>query len=176
MIEKEIHKLLKAKIIIPIRYSQWIANIVVVRNKNGEIRLYVDFRNLNKCSKKDNYPLPKMEHLLQKVSRARVVSFLDGFSRYNQVAMHPHDQENTTFTTAWGTFMYAKMPFGIMNAGAMFQRAMDLAFVGIKDKFLLIYLDDLTIYSHSYHDHLQHLRKVFLKCRRYGMSLNPKKS
>ena len=99
LIEKEIQKLLKAKIIIPIRYSQWIANIVVVRNKNGEIRLCVDFRNLNKCSKKDNYPLPKMEHLLQRVSGARVMSFLDGFSRYNQVAAHPDDQEKTAFTT-----------------------------------------------------------------------------
>ena len=63
-----------------------------------------------------------------------------------------------------------------MNAGDTFQRAMDLDFVGLKDKFVLIYLDDLTVYSHSHHDHLQHLRKVFLKCRRYGISLNPNKS
>ena len=97
VIEKEIHKLLKAKIIIPLRYSKWIANLVVVRKKNGEIRLCVDFRNLNKCSKKDNYPLPKMEHLLQKVSGARVMSFLDGFSGYNQVAVHPDDQEKTAY-------------------------------------------------------------------------------
>ena len=83
--------------------------------------------------------------------------------------MHPDDQEKTAFTTPWGTFMYAKMPFGMMNVGASFQRAMDLAFVGLKDKFLLIYLDDLTIYSHNHHDHLQHLRNVFLKCRRYGI-------
>ena len=99
MIEKEIHKLLKVKIIIPIRYSKWIANIVVVRKKNGEIRLCVDFRNLNKCSKKNNYPLPKMEHLLQKVLGDRVMSFLDGFSGYNQLVVHPDDQEKTTFTT-----------------------------------------------------------------------------
>ena len=118
--EKEIYNLPKAKIIIPLRYSKWIANLVVVRKKNGEIRLCVDFRNLNKCSKKDNYPLPKMEHLLQKVSRASVMSFLDGFSGYNQVAVHPDDQEKTAFTTAWGTFIYAKMPFGLMNAGAIF--------------------------------------------------------
>ena len=92
------------------------------------------------------------------------------------MAVHPHDQEKSVFTTPWGTFMYAKIPFGIMNDGDTFQRAMDLAFVGIKDKFVLIYLDDLTFYSHIHHDHLQHLRKVFLKCRRYGISLNPKKS
>src|SRR5699024_4833695 len=80
LIEKEIKKLLVAKIIVPLRYSKWVANLMVVRKKSGEIRLYVDFRNLNKCSKKDNYPLPKMEHLLQKVSGAKVMSFLDGFS------------------------------------------------------------------------------------------------
>ena len=77
VIEKEIRKLLKAKIIIPLMYSKCIANLVVVRKKNGEIRLCVDFRNLNKCSKKDNYPLRKMEHLLQRVSGASVMSFLD---------------------------------------------------------------------------------------------------
>ena len=71
--------------------------------------------------------------------------------------------------------MYAKMPFGLMNAGDTFQRAMDLAFVGLKDKFVLIYLDYLTVYSHIHHDHLQHLRRIFLKCRRFGISLNPKK-
>ena len=104
------------------------------------------------------------------------MSFLDGFSGYNQVAVHPDDKEKTTFTTHWGTFMYAKIPFGLMNAGDTFQRAMDLAFVGLKDKCVLKYLDDLNVYSHSHHDHLHHLRKVFLKCRRYGISLNPKKS
>jgi len=69
LLEKEIKKFLDAKIIVPLRYSKWIANLVIVRKKNGEIKLCVDFRNLNKCSKKDNYPLPKMEHLLQKFQR-----------------------------------------------------------------------------------------------------------
>ena len=93
---------------------------MLVRKNNGEIRLCVDFRNLNKCSKKYNYPLPNMEHLLQKVSGASVMSFLDGFSGYNQVVVYPDDQEKTAFTTPWGTFMYAKMPFGLMNVGATF--------------------------------------------------------
>ena len=88
---------------------------MVVRKKNGEIRLCVDFRNLNKCSKKDNYPLPKMEHLLQRVSGASVMSFLDGFFGYNQVVVHLDDQEKTTFTTPWGTFMYAKTPFRMLG-------------------------------------------------------------
>ena len=120
LIEKEIKKLLATKIIVPLKYSKWLANLVVVRKKSGEIRLCVDFRNLNKCSKKDNYPLPKMEHMLQKVLGAKVMSFLDGFLGYNQVVVHPDDQENTAFTTPWGIFMYSKMPFGLMNAGAIF--------------------------------------------------------
>jgi hypothetical protein len=81
--EKEIKKLLDVKIIIPLRYLDWIANLVPVRKKNVEIRLCVDFRNLNKCSRKDNYLLPKMEHILQKVSGSSVMSFIDVFSRYN---------------------------------------------------------------------------------------------
>lgn len=174
--EKEIKKLLDVKIIIPLRYSDWIANLVPVRKKNGEIRLCVDFINLNKCSRKDNYPLPKMEHILQKVSGSSVMSFIDGFSGYNQIIIHPDDREKIAFTTPWGTFMYEKMPFGLMNARDTFQRAMDIAFVGEKDKFVLIYFDDITVFSHSHEEHLQHLRKTFLKCRRYGISLNPKKS
>lgn len=118
IMEKEIKKLLDAKIIISLRYSDWIANLVPVRKKNGEIRLCVDFRNLNKCSRKDNYPLPKMEHILQKVSGSSVMSFIDGFSGYNQIVVHPDDREKTAFTTPWGTFMYEKMPFGLINARA----------------------------------------------------------
>ena len=105
------------------------------------------------------------------------MSFLDGFLGYNQVCIHPDDQEKTAYTAPWGTFMYAKMPFGLMNAGATFQRAMDIAIVGLKEKFVCIYLDELTVYSNSYEEHLQHLKKFFfLKCRQFGISLNPKKS
>lgn len=101
---------------------------------------------------------------------------LDGFSRYNQILVHPNDQEKTTFTTPWETFMYAKMPFGLMNAGATFQRAMDIVFVEERDKFIVIYLDHITIYSYSNSQHIDHLKKAFLKCRKFGISLNPKKS
>ena len=80
------------------------------------------------------------------------------------------------FTTLWGTFMYAKMNFGLMNAGETFQRAMDIAFTEEKDKFVVVYMDDITVYSRSDKEHIQHLEKFFLKCRRYGILLNPRKS
>jgi hypothetical protein len=86
-----------------------------------------------------------MDHILQKVVGANRISLLDGFMGYNQVLVHPEDQDKTTFTTLWGTFMYVKMPFGLMNAGATFQRAMDSDFVDETGRFIVIYLDDLKI-------------------------------
>ena len=149
---------------------------MVVRKKTGEIRLCIDFSNLNRASLKDNYPLPKMEHILQRVVGSKRISLLDGFSGYNQVLVLPEDQLKTAFTTPWGTFMYVKMPFGLMNTGATFQRAMDIAFSDEIGHFIVIYLDDITVYSKTKEEHLKHLRKVFEKCRRYGLSLNPKKT
>jgi hypothetical protein len=176
IIEKELKIMLDAKIIVPLRYSKWVANLVSVRKKSGEICLCVDFRNLNKCSLKENYSLPKMDHILQRVVGAHKIFLLDGYAGYNQIPLFEEDNEKTMFTTLWGTFMYDKIPFGLMNTRATFQRAMDIAFVGREDKFMVIYLDDIIIFSKSDEEHLQHLEQVFKKCRRYGISLNPKKS
>jgi hypothetical protein len=147
-----------------------------MRKKNGEIRLCVDFRNLNRSSKKDNYPLPKIEKILQRFVGSSKMSMIDRFSGYNQISIFPEDRENTTFTTPWGTFMYAKIPFGLMNARVTFQRAMDLSFIWEKDKFVVIYLDDITVFSKYNKEHYHHLKRVFLKCIKFGLSLNPKKS
>lgn len=129
----EVDKMLKAQIIYPLHHSTCIVNIVHVRKKNGEIRICVDFRNLNQASLKDNYPLPAMDHILQTISRSKMMSVLDGFSRYNQISVAEQDQHKTTFITLWGTFSYNKMPFGLINAGATFQRAMDLSFGHLRD-------------------------------------------
>ena len=95
-------------------------NLVPVRKKNGDIRLCVDFRNLNKVSDKDNYPIPPMEKILQQVSGSEMFSLLDGFSGYNQVLVSNADQLKTTFRTPWGTYAYRKMPFGLINYEATF--------------------------------------------------------
>jgi hypothetical protein len=158
VIEKELKRLLEAKIIVSLRYSEWVANLVHVRKKNGEIRLCVDFRNLNRCSLKDNYPLPKMDHILQRFVGAKRISMLDGYSGYNQISVVEEDKKKTTFTTPWRTFMYENMPFGLMNAGATFQRAMYIDFIGEKDRFVVIYIDDITVFSISDEEHLQHLK------------------
>ena len=120
LVEKEIKKLFKAKIIVSLIFSCWVANLALVRKKNVEIRICIEFWNLNRVLLKDHYPLPKMDHILQRVVGSQMISTLDSFSGYNQILVHPEDQEKTTFTTPWGMFMYAKMSFRIMNAGTNF--------------------------------------------------------
>jgi ribonuclease HI len=176
LIQAELKKMLDAGIIAPTRHSAWCSNLVVVRKKNGGIRLCIDFRNLNLACIKDNYPLPNMETLLQRVTGSKIMSMLDGFSGYNQVLVRKEDQNKTTFTTPWGTFEYLRMPFGLLNAGATFQRAMDFAFHELMGKIIEIYQDDLTVFSKERDDHISHLRQVFERCRKYGISLNPAKS
>eukprot|EP00253_Pinus_taeda_P008408 PITA_08408 len=149
--------------------------MVPVRKKNGDIRICIDFRNLNKASLKDNFLLPTMEQILQSVVGSKLMSFLDGFSGYNQILVHPDDRLKTTFRTKWGTYAYQKIPFGLINAGATFQRAMDIAFKGLINRTVVIYLYDITIFSKERSDHLHDLNQIFQRCKKYGISLNPKK-
>ena len=135
--------------------------MVPVRKKNGDIRIFIDFRNLNKACQKDNFPLPPMEQILQAVASSELMSFLDGFARHNQVLVHHDDQLKTTLRTKWCTYAYRKMPFGLINAGATFQRAMDIAFKGLVNKSVVIYLDDITMYSKKRSDHLRYLKQIF---------------
>ena len=116
-----------------------------------------------------------MDQILQKIVGSKRISLLDGFSGYNQVLVLPSDQHKIAFTTPWGTFMYVKISLGLMNEGATFQRAMDIDFSEEIGYFIVIYLDDIIFYSKTDEEHLIHLRKVFEKCRKYGLSLNPKK-
>ena len=90
-----------------------------------------------------------MDYILQKVVGSQKISMLEGFSGYNQIMVHLDDQEKTTFTTPWGSFMYVKIPFGIMNVGENFQRAMDIKLAKGKDNFIMIYLDDIKIFFYS---------------------------
>jgi hypothetical protein len=147
-----------------------------MRKKNGEIRVCIDFRNLNRACLKDNYTLPSMDHLLQTVTSTEMMSTFDRLSGYNQVAVARKDYHKTAFVTPWGNYSYIKMPFGLINAGATFQRAMDHAFKDFLFKFIVFYQDDITLYYNKRSDHISHLRATFDRCRKLGISLNPKKS
>ena len=161
LIQSEVKKLLDARIIFKVRHSEWVSNLVPVRNKSVEIRLCVDFKNLNRASDKDNYPVPLMEQILQIVSGSELFSLLDVFSDYNQVLVAEEDRLKTTFRTRWGTFAYRRMPFGLINAGATFQRAMDIAFRGLIGRSAVVYLDDITIFSKRREEHAFHLKADF---------------
>ena len=101
---------------------------------------------------------------------------MDGFSRYNQIKLFSEDKEKVAYNTPWGTFMYAKIPFGLMNAGDTFQHTMDIVFAEEKDKFVVVYMDNITMYSRYDREHIKNLDKVFLKCKKYRISLNSIKS
>jgi len=148
------------RIITPIIFSEWVSNLVPTRKKTWEIKLCVDLRNVNKVSLRDNYPLPKLYHILQRVVGASRISLLDGFLGFNQILVPPNDQEKNAFTTPWGNFKYVKIPFELKNVGVTFQRALDIAFAKEINDFLVICLDDLTVFAKSDQQHLDHLRQV----------------
>ena len=135
--------------------------MLLVRKKSREIKLCVDFRNLNRASDKDNYLVPPMEKILQTVSGSELFLLLDGFSGYNQVLVAEEDMLKTTFKTKWGTFAYRRMPFGLINAGATFQRDMDIAFYGLIGRSVVVHLDDVTIFSKRREKHAFHLKQIF---------------
>jgi hypothetical protein len=139
LVKLELEKIEKVGIIFFIRHSELIFNLVVVRKKNGIIHLCVDFRDLNKASLKENYPLPNMESLLQQVTGSKLKSMLDGFSSYNQILVPEEDQYKIAFTAPWGMHVYNQIPFGLKNVGATFQRVMDNVFKDLIVKIMANY-------------------------------------
>lgn len=120
MVKTEIEKLLKAGFIHPIDYSPWILNIVVISNLDGRIRICINFQDLNKASLKDDFLLPNIDMIVDSTVGHALLSFMDGFSGYNQIHINSNDQYKTTFTTPWGNFFYVVMPFGFKNARATY--------------------------------------------------------
>jgi hypothetical protein len=173
-IKAEIDKLRTAGFIYPIAYMSWVSNPVLVDKKQGTIRVCTDFRNLNNACPKDNFPTPFIDQVIDDCAGHEALSFMDGFSGYNQIQIHPADQYKTAFITPWGTFAYRVMPFGLNNAGATFQRAMTYIFHDLAE-IILAYLGDLTARSKKHTQHLDDLRIIFQRCRQYNIRLNPLK-
>ncbi|XP_015973157.1 uncharacterized protein LOC107496419 [Arachis duranensis] len=124
----KMQKLLDAGFIREIRFSSWLANVVMVRKNSGKWRMCADFTDLNKACPKDSYPLPNIDRLEDDTSGYHVLSFMDAYSGYNQIQTHPDDEDKTAFITDQGNFFYKVMPFGLKNAGATYQRLMDKVF------------------------------------------------
>ncbi|GAU52002.1 hypothetical protein TSUD_418060, partial [Trifolium subterraneum] len=146
-IKEEVQKQIDASFLITSEYPQWLANIVPVPKKDGKVRMCVDYRDLNKASPKDDFPLPHIDVLVDNTAKSKVFSFMDGFSGYNQIKMAVEDREKTAFITPWGTFCYKVMPFGLTNAGATYQRGMTTLFHDMMHKEIEVYVDDMIVKS-----------------------------
>lgn len=134
------------------------------------------FRNLNWASQKDNYLVSPMVQILQLISGLKNMSLLEEFSGYNQILVSHFDQTMMTFFTKWVTYRCRNMPFRLINIRATFQWAMNIALHGLINKSMVIYLRDIMIFSKKTGDHLLNLWQIFERCRKYRISLNPKKN
>ena len=123
-IDEEIAKLLAAEFIKEVYHSDWLANHVLVKKKNGKWRMCVDYTSLNKACPKDHFPLPRKYQIVDSTSGCKILSFLDAYSGYHQIMMKESDQVTTSFITPYGSYCYVTMPFGLRNAGATYQWCM----------------------------------------------------
>jgi len=135
----------------------------------------VDYRDLNRASPKDNFPLPHIHILVDNTTNFALFSFMDGFSDYNQIKMALEDMEMTTFISLWGTFCYKVMSFGLKDAGATYQRAIVALFHDMMHREIEVYVDDMIAKSKTEEEHLVNLRKLFERLRKYRLRLNPAK-
>ena len=175
IINKEVRSLVEAGVLRSIQYPEWIANPVLVKKGDGSMRMCVDFKDLNKACPKDSYPLPEIEQKIESLGGYKWKSFLDAYKGYHQVQMAKEDEGKTAFHTEKGTFCYIKMPFGLRNAGATYQRLVDRAFEGQVGRNVEVYVDDMVIKSKKDDSLLKDTEETLLRLRAINMKLNPKK-
>ncbi|GJU23554.1 reverse transcriptase domain-containing protein [Tanacetum coccineum] len=190
VIKKEVLKLLDAGMIYPISDSPWVSpvhcvpkkgGITVVANEENELiltrlvtgwRVCIDYRKLNEATRKDHFPLPFMDQMLERLARNEFYCFLDGFSGYFQIPIDPQDQEKTTFTCPYGTFAYRRMPFGLCNAPGTFQRCMMAIFHDMIEKTMEVFMDDFSVFGDSFDSCLSNLEKMLKRCEDTNLVLN----
>nr|GEV60055.1 reverse transcriptase domain-containing protein [Tanacetum cinerariifolium] len=190
VIKKEVIKLLDAGMIYPISDSPWVSPIhcvpkkggmTVVANENNELiptrlvtgwRVCIDYRKLNDATRKDYFPLPFMDRMLERLAGNKFYCFLDGFSGYFQIPIDPQDQEKTTFTCPYGTFVHRRMPFGLCNAPGTFQRCMMSIFHDMIEKTMEVFMDDFLVFGDSFSSCLTNLDKMLNRCEETNVVLN----
>nr|WP_253310135.1 reverse transcriptase domain-containing protein [Rickettsia endosymbiont of Ceutorhynchus assimilis] len=173
-VENQIDKMLQEGIIEESN-SPWSAPVVLVTKKDGSLRFCVDYRKLNDVTKKDSFPLPRIDDTLTTLSGSKWFSTLDLKSGYWQVAIHDDEKEKTAFSTGSGLYQFNVMPFGLCNAPATFERLMHLVLRGLTWRTCLVYLDDVMIMGNSFQEHLNNLKEVFDRFRNANLKLNPNK-
>ena len=166
--------MLDSNIITP-SSSPWASPVVFVRKKDSSLRFCVDYHKVNVITRKDAYPLPRVDDTLDTLACCKWFTTLDLLSGYWQVEVDEKDREKTAFTTPDGLFEFTRMPFGLCNAPATFQRLMDLVLAGLQWNNCLVYLDDILIVGKTFDDQLHNLSFVFDRTRGAGLKLKPSK-
>jgi hypothetical protein len=171
----EVNKLLKAGVIQEIDHPESLANPVLVKKLNGKWRMCVDFMDLNKMCPKDDFPLPRIDQLVDSTAGCELMSFLDAYSGYHQIHMNPANIPKTAFITPFSTFCHLRMPFGLRNAGATFARLVYKVLGSQLGRNIEAYVDDIVVKSRKAFDHASDLQETFDNLRAFGMKLNPEK-
>ena len=166
----EIRKILDAGFIEPTS-SEWASPIVLVPRKDGSLRFFVDYRRLNAKTVADAYPLPRIADSLDPLGDAQVFMTLDCNAGYWQVPVAPEDRDKTIFASYLGTYRYVRTPFGLRNASATFQRALDIILSAVRWQTCLIYLDNVIVFSKDAETHLRHVDEVFRLLGRTSVTL-----
>jgi ribonuclease HI len=176
-VKTEVERLIEANFIRPCKYADWISNIVPVYKKNGKMRVCIDFRDLNRATPMDGYPMPVADLLVDAAAGHKVISFMDGNAGYNQIFMAVEDISKTAFRCPGhiGLFEWIVMTFGLKNAGATYQRAMNYIFHELIGKIVEIYINDVVIKSLDHESHLADVRKTLECTRKHGLKMSPKK-
>ncbi|CAN6700765.1 unnamed protein product [Malus baccata var. baccata] len=190
VVKKKIIKLLDCGVIYPISDSRWVSPVQVVPKKSGVTvvknvedelvptriqtgwRVCIDYRKLNNTTRKDHFPLPFIDQMLERLAGHSFYCFLDGYSGYNQIVIAPEDQEKTTFTCPFGTFAYRRMPFGLCNAPATFQRCMVSIFSDFIEKIIEVFMDDFSVFGDSFDGCLENLTLILKRCMETNLVLN----
>ena len=175
---------------LPILDSAWVSPVQVVPKKGGTTiirtannillpsrtvtgwRICIDYRKRNKATRKDHFPLPFLDQMLDRLAGHEYYCFLEGYSGYNQISIAPEDQEKTTFTCPYGTFAFRRMPFGLCNAPGTFQRCMMAIFSDMVEKTIKIFMDDFSVMGNSFDNFLENLRAVLARCEETNLVLN----
>jgi hypothetical protein len=189
LVKREVLKLLHVRIIYPVPNSEWVSPVqvvpkkggmTVVRNDNNELipqctvtgwRMCIDYCKLNKATKKDHFPLPFIDEMLERLVKHSFFCFLDGYSGYHQIPIHLDDQDKTTFTCPYVTYAYQRMSFGLSNALASFQRSMSI-FSDMIEQIMEVFMDDFLVYGKTFPECLKNHDRVLKRCAEKDLVLN----
>ena len=176
-VKVEITRLYEAKFIRQCRYAECISIVVPVYKKEGKVSVCNDFRDLNKATPLDSYPMPVANMLVDAAVGHKIISFMDDNAGYNQIFMAEEDIHKTAFRcpSALGVYEWVVMTFGLKNDVVTYQRAMNCIFHELIGKIVEIYIDDVVVKSKGYQEHLEDLKKTLMCARKHGLRMNPHK-